>query len=65
MPDAVVLIEAAADLSFVMQGTTYFEIDSDHVGDRFGVWVTPPLAYHHDDTSYPSCSRPTATSWHR
>ena len=26
----------------MMQNTEYFELDSEFVGTKFGIWVTPP-----------------------
>jgi uncharacterized protein len=49
MPD----IEPA--LAVTLPRTDYFEIDSEHVGGRFAIWVTRPVDYDRSgDTRYPA-----------
>ena len=37
----------------MMQQTEYFEIDSKHVGSRFGIWVSPPPRYSVSTEKFP------------
>lgn len=55
---ASALIETPAPLASVLPSITYFEIDSDHVGARFAVWVNLPLLYDREDIDYPVIYQP-------
>lgn len=52
------LVEVEAPMSSVLPTTKYFEIDSERVGARFGVWVTLPPRYDVEDVSYPVIYQP-------
>src|SRR5215469_10092131 len=54
MPDSPAF-EPRPPLTVTLPRTEYFELDSDHVGDRFAVWVTTPVDYEREpDTSFPA-----------
>jgi predicted alpha/beta superfamily hydrolase len=53
-----VLIETDAALSSVLPSTKYFEIDSERVGARFGIWITLPPRYDAEDIAYPVIYQP-------
>ena len=55
----IALEESTSPMAATLTNSTrYFEVDSQAVGARFGIWVCTPSRYHSEDTRYPAIYQP-------